>query len=233
MMDKREEQAKRILDNITTIMDMVETGEGKKIWWAFCFGNMLEYVADKTFSLDYDIDIGVIYGECPEEVLVNAITGHGYKAEKRLINDVTKKLLNIHFKPTEDNIKGTPTIDVYFWVPVGDLLYHTYDTKKEGKEIPSEYVFKGVKKEWLLPDETTLEKERNIGKPGREQLLTEQGTWKFPVFDPASSLTIRIPYAIGHILDEQYTPSWRFREYYRGQSRSRWIKKVKTCKDLT
>jgi hypothetical protein len=93
-------------------------------------------------------------------------------------------------------------------------------------------VFKGVPKEWMVPSRETIATERTIGKPGREQLLTAEGTWKFPVFDEASSLTMRVPFQVGHLLDEWYGPSWRFREFYRGQSRSRWVKKVKSCKDL-
>jgi len=225
--------SRRLLDDITNIMDMQESIDGEKIWWSFCFGNVLEYVADKTFSLDYDIDVGVLYGQCDEDRLIGAITGHGYEAKKRCINDVTKKAFNIHFRPIEDSIKGSPTIDVYFWVQVGDILYHTYDTNKEGRKIPSEYVFKGVKKNWLIPEKKVIEKERKIGKPGREQMFTDEGTWKMPVFDPSTGLTMRIPYAIGHLLDEWYSPSWRFREFYKGQSMSRWIKKVKSCKELS
>ena len=231
-MIERNELAKRVLDSLTNIMDFQENISGEKIWWCHCFGGMLEYIADKTFSLDYDIDIGVMYGECDEDKLISSLEGHGYEAKRRCINNINKKAFNIHFIPHEDNLKGTPTIDVYFWVPIGDKLYHTYDTKKEGNKIPSEYVFKGVKRWWLRPDPSWIEMEKHRGKPGREQLLTDEGTWKFPVFDSASGLTIRLPYAIGHLLDEWYTPSWRFREYYRGQSKTRWVKKTDTCKNL-
>jgi len=231
-MKNKNEMAMRLLDDITNIMDMQENEVGEKLWWCFCFGNMLEYAADKTFSLDYDIDIGVLYGQCDENKLISAITGHGYKVEKPIFNDVTKKMLNVHFKPVEDQLKGTPTIDVYFWLPVGDMLYHTYDYYKEGKKIPSEYVFKGVKRHWLIPDKKTIDLERGRGKPGRDQMLTDQGTWKFPIGEPGSSLTFRMPYAVGHLLDELYTKTWRFREYYREQSTSRWVQKVKSCADL-
>ena len=229
-MSDRETQAKRILDSVTNTMDFIEDDTGSKIWWCHCFGGVLEYIADKTFSLDYDIDIGVIYGECDEEKLTKAIVGQGYEAKVRCINDMNGKAFNIHYIPVEDALKNTPTIDVYFWYPHKDKLYHTYDTKKEGKKVPSEYVFKGVKKDWLRPTQETIDTERGIGKPGREQLLTTQGTWNFPVFGDHSGLTMRLPFKIGSLLDEWYGPSWRFREYYRGQSRSRWIKKMKSCK---
>jgi hypothetical protein len=231
-MDHKNEAARFALDTITNIMDFQEDDLGNKIWWAFCFGNMLEYIADKTFSLDYDIDVGVIYGQCDEEKLISAFTGYGYKAEKKCINDRSKKAFNIHFIPGEDCLKGLPTIDVYFWVLIGDKYYHTYDTKKEGSVIPSEYVFKGVKKQWLIPDKNILDVEKKIGKPGREQLLTDVGTWRFPVFDGMSGLTIRIPYAVGHLLDTWYSKTWRFREHYRGQSMSPWVIKVRSCKEL-
>jgi hypothetical protein len=223
--------ARRVLDTVTNIMDFIEDGFGNRIWWCHCFGGMLEYISDKTFSLDYDIDLGVIYGECDEMKLTRAFEGHGYKSKVMCKNDVTGKAFNIHFKPIEDNIKDTPTIDVYFWYPHGDKYYHTYDMKKEGKPIPSEYVFKGVKKHWLRPPKEVIERERHIGKPGREQLLTSMGTWNFPVFGDSEGLSMRLPFAVGHLLDEWYGASWRFREYYRGQSRSRWIRKMKSCKE--
>lgn len=231
-MNEQTERAQRLLDDITTLMDMQETGTGEKLWWCFCFGNMLEYIADKTFGFDYDIDLGVLYEQGCEEKIVNTFVGHGYDAHKVCVNDINGRAFNIHFKPREDNLKGTPTIDVYFWVPVGDKLYHTYDVNKEGKPIPSQYIFKGVKREWLVPPKGVVEKERTIGKPGREQLLTDVGTWKFPIFAPETGLTIRLPYAIGHLLDVWYGPSWRFREYYRGQSRTKWKIKVTSCKEL-
>jgi hypothetical protein len=231
-MNNQIESAKKILDDLTTLFDFLETSDGKSIWWCHCFGGVLEFIADKTFSLDYDIDIGVMYGECDESKLIYALEGHGYKAEKKCINDVNKKSFNIHFTPREETLKGTPTVDVYFWVPIGDKYYHTYDTKKEGNKIPSEYVFKGVKKWWLRPSPEVIKMEKNRGKPGREQLFTDQGTWKFPVFDSSGGLTMRLPYAIGHLLDTWYSPTWRFREYYKGQSMSPWIKKVKSCREL-
>ena len=232
MIDEKVELSKRVLDNVTTIMDFQEDDVGNKVWWCHCFGGMLEYMADRTFSIDYDIDIGVLYGECDENKLIYSFEGHGYKAEKKCINDVDKKAFNIHFIPKEDSLKGSPTIDVYFWFPIKNILYHTYDTKKQGSKIPSEYVFKGVKRDWLRPPKAVIDAERKRGNPGREQMLTELGTWKFPVFGSDYGLTMRLPYAIGHLLDELYSPSWRFREFYRGQSMSRWVKKVKSCKEL-
>lgn len=230
-MNEREELAKQILDNITNTLDFVEDNRGNKIWWCHCFGGVLEYIADKTFSLDYDIDIGVIYGECDEDKLISAIQGQGYQAKVMCSNDVTGKAFNIHFKPIEDNLKDTPTIDVYFWYLHKDKYYHTYDMHKEGQKVPGEYTFKGVKKHWLTPTQEVIELERSIGKAGKEQLLTDQGTWKFSVFGDHSGYTMRLPFCVGHLLDEWYGPSWRFREYYRGQSRSRWIEKMKSCKE--
>jgi hypothetical protein len=231
-LNERIECAKFVLDTVTNIMDFQENRAGNKIWWAHCFGSVLEYVADKTFSIDYDLDIGVLYGQCDEDKLINAFEGYGFKTQKKIINDVNKKVLNIHFIPGTDTFPGAPTIDVYFWVLIGDKYYHTYDVNKEGKKIPSEYVFKGAKKWWLTPSESVINKELSIGKPGRRQLLTKEGTWNFPVFESDSGLAVRVPFAVGHLLDEWYTPTWRFRELYRGESRSRWVKKVKSCKEL-
>jgi len=232
VIDKRVEMAKLTLDTVTSLMDFLEDNKGNKIWWAHCFGGMLEYIADRTFSIDYDVDIGVLYGHCEPQKIINAFEGYGYKTKIMIVNDINKKPLNIHFEPKEERFLGTPTIDVFFWVPIGDKYYHTYDTMKEGKKVPSRYVFKGVKKWWFTPSKSIIYNEKKIGKPGREQFLTDQGTWKFPVFGSDNGLTMRVPYAIGHLLDEWYGKTWIFREYYRGQSMSRWIKKVKSCAEL-
>lgn len=231
-MSEREDLAKRVLDSVTSIMDFQEGADGGRLWWCHCFGGVLEYVADKTFTMDYDIDLGVLYSECNTERLISAFEGHGYKTDVKLINDVSKQPLNIHFKPKEDFLSGTPTIDVFLWYEHKGFLYHTYDVKKQGSKVPSEYVLKGVPKEWLAPDQETIDKERNIGHPERAQLLTDRGTWKFPVFEAAGSLSMRLPFMVGHLLDEWYSPSWRFREYYKGQSMSRWVKKIKSFKEL-
>lgn len=233
-MEEREELAKRILDSVTNEMDFQEDNLGNKIWWAFCFGSALEFIADKTFKLDYDIDIGVLYGQCNEDKLTYALEGAGYKAKKTIVNDITGKALNMHFDPVEDYIKDTPTIDVYFWYEHSGILYHTYDIKKQGKQIPSEYVLKGVPKDYLIPDPEEIEKEKGIGNPERKQMITDEGTWKMPVFGGAgSSLTMRIPFRIGSLLDIWYSPSWAFREYYKGQSMTPYIKKIKSFKELS
>ena len=231
-MNERVEKAKYVLDSITNIMDFQEFGTGQRLWWCFCFGNLLEYIADKTFSFDYDIDLGVLYDECDQDKLISAFEGHGYKSKVTCVNDVTGKALNIHFKPIGDYIKDTPTLDVFFWYEHKGILYHTYDEKKTGNKMLEEYKLKGVPKEWLCPDKETIDRERNIGVPGREQMLNDRGTWRFPIFDDASSLTFRAPYKIGHLLDEWYGPTWRFRQYYKGQSMSRWVKKIKSFKEL-
>lgn len=229
---ENEIKARQVLDTVTTLMDLQEDDAGDKIWWAHCFGGVLEFITDKTFSLDHDIDIGVIYGECGDRKLINAFEGYGYRADIKIVNDINNRPLNIHFIPKEDGIKGLPTIDVYFWVHVDDKYYHTYDIKKEGNRVPSEYIFKGVKEEWFTPHKNVVAAERSVGKPGRERMLTAQGTWNFPAFGEGSGLTMRVPYAIGHLLDTWYGKTWAFREYYRGQSMSPWVKRVKSCKDL-
>ena len=231
-MSDENRDAKRIMDMLTNVMDFQEYADGTRIWWAFMFGNCLEYIADKTFGLNYDIDIGVLYNQCDHEKLTRAFNGIGYRPKITCIHDLDNKPLNMHFEPVEDYIKDTPTIDVYFWYEYKEILYHTYDVNKSGLKRPEEYLLKGVPKEWLIPYSLDIEKERSIGHPERSQMLTAQGTWKFPVFDDACGLTIRLPFKIGTLLDTWYSPSWRFREYYKGQSLSRWQKKIKSFKEL-
>lgn len=224
-----EQQAKLTLNRINTVMNFQEGELGEKVRWFFCFGTMLEYLADRTFKLNYDIDIGVFYGETDPDRLIKGFEGFGYKVKDMMLHDVDKKPLNIHFKPVNAD-EASPHIDVFFWLPHKKLYLHTYDVNREGREIPKKYIFKGVKKEWIAPSSTDVELYRNSGIETK-QVLDQYGIWHYDIFGDHSEFKMTIPFKYGTLLDEWY-PGWRFREHYKGQSKSQWIIEVKSCREL-
>lgn len=223
----------RLFSTINTMMTFQEDLKGEQLRWFFCFGTLLEYIADREFNLDYDIDIGVLYEECNTEKLAESVQSYGYKVTKTVLHDVTKKPLNIHLEPV-GALAGTPTLDIYCWLRSGNMLYHTYDIDKKNQEIPDTYTFKGVKAEWICPPEETIKKERTPGHgrtPEIEHILDKKGTWHYDIWGDHSGYTFACPFYYGTLLDTWY-PGWRFRKLYNGQSKSPWIKKVKSCKNL-
>lgn len=226
---KNEHLEKQVHNAVSNAMAFQETNDGRKLLWFFCFGTMLEYIADRTFHLDYDIDIGILYEEYNPEKLISSFESYGYKLDKVFLHDKDKKPLNIHFRPT-GALKGTPDIDVYAWIKSGNLRYHTYDMKKEGVDIPSEYTFKGIKDEWICPDDSIINRIRS-GGPETDRVMSHRGVWQYDIFGDHSGYVFPCPYYYGHLLDEWYC-GWRFRQYYKGQSKSQWTKTIKSCKDL-
>jgi len=225
----KEQQSKLILNKITTVMSFQENVFGKRTRWFFCFGTMLEYVADRTFKLNYDIDIGVFYGECDADKLIKGFKSFGYEVKDMVLHDVDKKPLNIHFRPTGE-LEGTPHIDVYFWIKSKKYYYHTYDVNREGKKILKKYVFKGIPAEWIEPDKKDIERYRKSGiETG--QVLNEQGIWNYDIYGDHNEYKFTIPYKYGTLLDEWY-PGWRFRQHYKGQSMSRKTIELKSCREL-
>lgn len=216
-----------VLDRITSTLNYVETSKGGPMRWFFCFGTLLEYIADMTFKLDFDIDIGVLYDEYEPSILIAAMEGNGYRLDSRVINDITGKPLNMHFRPTGD-LEGTPVIDVYCWYRHKGILYHTYDTKKEGREKPSQYVFKGAPEHCITPPADVVASMRRTA-PAWEQMLDHNGVWHYPVFGDHSGYEFLCPYGYGELLDNWYR-NWRFRQYYRGTSLTRYEHTMSSCK---
>lgn len=221
---------KSVLNAINSMMDFQETSDGKRLKWFYCFGTLLEWIADSTFGLDYDIDIGCLYDECDSKRLAGSLSGNGYELESVFLHDVDKKPLNMHFKPTRDNIRNTPTVDIYFWIRKGNILYHTYDINKEGREIPREYTLKGVPYEYINPSQDDIDSKRNAIIDGNLR-LNEHGVWMHDVFGSYSGYRFYSPFRYGSLLDEWY-PDWRFRQYYKGQSKTRFEKKIKSFKEF-
>jgi predicted nucleotidyltransferase len=205
---------------------------GKPLRWFYCFGTLQEFVAEGTFGLDYDIDIGIVSNDIDAEKLKQSFVGYGFACSKVLLNDVTKKPINMHFVSADKEI---PSIDVYFWVKKDNIWYHTYDVNMENKKIPSKYVFKGIKfdtatKQGFYADEKYVENLYQKNPLGRSQMNTV-GIWTLDIFQRDSIYKFYAPFSYGHCLDSWYD-NWKFRKFNRGQSRSEFIKTVKSCKDL-
>ena len=224
------EMAKRVLQTINTVMNFQEGYNGRKLRWFYCFGTMEEYLCDLTFGLNFDVDIGVMFEDCDTTALIKAFDGYGYEVEKVFLCDIDRRPLNIHFKPVTEALAGTPTIDLYAWYPSGNLLYHTYDIRREGREIPRKYIFKGVKREWLVPPAGEVKRIRGSG-PEMSRTLDEDGVWHYDVFGSASGYQLQLPFAYGSLLD-CWDPGWRFRDFRRGRSKTRWLREVKSCREL-
>ncbi len=227
---------KLVLNRINNAMSWQESLKGGKLRWFYSFGTLQEFVADRTFSLDFDIDLSVVFGECNHEKLIASFEGSGYKVDSVLLSDKTKTPLNMHFKPTDSELKGTPTIDVYFWVKKGNIWYHTYDVKREGRKIPSKYIFKGVEelpyaKMWMFAPPKEVEAIIKDNPEGRE-IITPTGVWSMDIFGNHSGNKFYLPYMYGHCLTTWYG-HFINRKFKKGQaSRSPFIKEVKSCKDL-
>ncbi len=242
-MGKNAEEAKYVLNRINDTM-MWQTGkDGARLRWFYCFGTLQEYVADYDvdncvggFSLDYDIDIGVIYGDCTGDQIIKAFESNGYKCSKKFLHNKTKEALNLHFVPVEEYVKKSPSIDVYFWIKSGNIWYHTYDRNHEGKEIPSRYTFKGIEfnkavGQGFFASQKTVERIHSKNPEGRARISTG-GVWTLDVFERDSESKFYAPYSYGVCLDSWYD-NWKFRKFNNlGESRSAIMREVKSCSKL-
>lgn len=218
------EIAKNIADRVNNVMSF------QGIAWFYCFGTLLEFVrsSGERFDITHDIDIGVFYNECDSDTLIKNFENMGYRYDSKVINNLNHKPLNIHFSPVD--LSGSPFLDVFFWIEKNGILYHTYDYSKEMKEQPSQYVFKGVKKEYMIPSKNKIKEERLSHLEG-DRLLTEKGVWTYSIFGDHSGYIFNCPFAYGTLLDNWY-PGWMITQKHYGQSKSEFVKKVKSCGKL-
>ena len=242
-MDKKIEAAKYVFNRINDAMVWQTCVNGKPLRWFYCFGTLQEYMADYNistciggFSLYYDIDIGIIYGDCPGEQIIKAFEDNGYKCSKKFLHDKTKEALNLHFAPVDEYLKEGPSVDVYFWIKKGNVWYHTYDRNHEGKKIPSKYTFKGFEfnkamGQGFFAPPKDVERIHTKNPEGR-MIMTNEGLWKLDVFERDSTYKFYAPYSYGVCLDAWYD-NWKFRRFNTlGESKAPIIKTVKSCKDL-
>lgn len=228
-----EQQAKMVLERITVVMNQLTTQDGAALRWFFCFGNMLEYMCDLTFSLRFDIDLGIFYDEYDPKQLMSTWEAFGYECTHSIVHDKTRKAFNFHFEPREQRLQGTPTIDIFAFVPRRNMLMYTYDMRRERKAIPSKYGWKEIERELLEPSPRDVERIRTqIGAhPEMRDLLDEHGIWHYYVFEDHGPYKMPFPFAYGTLLDRWY-PCWRFRQYYHGQSLSPRLIWVNSCEEI-
>ena len=224
--------AKRVVSMIQTTMGMLSAPDGSRLKWFYSFGTMLEYVADKTFGLNFDIDIGVFADAVGWSQLESAWKDNGCKPRRTIVDDRTDTPLNLHLEPANHNIKGFPTIDIFSFVKNKGKYLYTYDINREGKQKPSKYVFKTVPSWMLSPPPDTIARIRGRSHPEASRLLDEAGIWHYDIFEDSGPFQVQIPFAYGSLCDTWY-PGWRFRKYYGGQSVSDQMVEVVSCKELS
>ena len=224
--------SKMILNRLSSALDCLENGTSR-ISWFYSFGTMLEFIADRTFGLKYDIDVGVFLDECQPDRLINSMQAFGYRFSRQFVNDVTGQPFNMHFKPEKSGpTKDTPEIDVYMFFKRGSDLLYTYDMEDERRETPSRgYVFKTVPYNYICPKAKIVERYLSSAKTEARNILSPRGVWRYWIYDDHGPYTVRIPWAYGTLCDYWY-PGWRFRNLYKGQSMSPKLVKVKSCKEL-
>ena len=217
-----EGKKKYLVERIGFVMDLMESP------WFYCFGKVQAFVISRgtAFDLNYDIDIGVIQDKVDMDRFQHVWHSEGYDMKSALINDVTGQPLNMHFVPSEHDMKDTPAIDVFVWVRKGKKLYHTYYVKRERQRIPKEYIFKGVPARFLDPDKDLVEMMRK-----KDQTLRADGTWDYSIFGEYSGYTMRLPFAYGSLLDIWY-PGWLFPAQKNFESETPDIITTKSCGKL-
>jgi hypothetical protein len=129
---------------VACIYDLMESAfNGVERKWFISFGTLLHFIRDMNMGKELcgDFDISVM--------------GEGFNFERCIDN---AKHFSFHEKHRISDDKGVPlfsslrnnnyktTIDVFRWVQVGDMMYHTYDERLENPPggIPSTYLFKGT-----------------------------------------------------------------------------------------
>ena len=230
-MDKKIARERRLFEVISSMMNIQTTGEGVPVTWFFCFGTLFEFIDTHTFSLDYDIDIGVLYDQCDTRVLMKTLPGYGYELTDVVLHDIDKRPLNFHMKSTID--KDFPELDIYAWVRSGNLYYHTYDVKHEGGKILSQYIFKGVPVRHISPPKDEINRIRG-SRPEYDILLSKAGVWNFDIYGDHSGYQFKCPFEGPSLIDIWYPGYPVSRKMHKGPSvtRPEWVKKVGSCKNL-
>ena len=218
-----------LVSHIDSSLSFQTDEDGRFIKWFYCFGTLLEFIrsAGKKLCMEQDIDIGVMYGESPPQGIIRSFEGMNYKINGMILSDVTKEPLNIHFAAPKE-MKGTPNIDIFFWVLKHNRLYHTYDYYKEGKEYPKKYHFKGVD-HWLINPSKDIIKATQ--EKSRDRIMTDKGVWMYDIFGDHSGYRFMCPYAYGTLLDIWYS-QWLIPDRNYGQSSATYVKEVRSCSEL-
>jgi hypothetical protein len=222
-----------VFERICGAFDSITDESGANVPWWFCFGTMLEYIADKTFKLNFDIDIGIFY-PAQEDKIIKAMSDQGYAFKSKVVHDADKKALNIHFRPYDASLDGAPEIDVFCWYGVASgLLGHTYDTNGEGHAVLSKYLFKCVPDYVLRPGAGDITRVRRMNKndPDFDYTLDKHGVFHYDIWEKNGPWKFRVPLFYGTLLDIWY-PGWAFRDVRRGQSKSSDMFEGTSCNKL-
>jgi len=194
--------------------------------WFLCFGSLLKVARRQPIGTDQDIDIGVI-GD-PDKV--TSMLDGTFIRSHQIINDITGKPLKIVYADSRTGI----SVDLFFWVKVGSIYYHCIDEdntfNKDGH--PKIYTFKGIPAYYLEPDPKVVES--RIKDPKYKDSIKPNGTWEFYLnyMLPGEAVYMRVPYAVGHCLDDWYGEDWIIEKKNYGMSASKHIKQMKSCKGL-
>ena len=170
-----------------------------------CFGTLLGLIRDDgVVPGDTDIDLGIFYEDMDDGRIVKSMAKFGYFEDHRITNDFYKpsRPFYISFKA-----RNMPDICLFAWYRVGNMRYHTYDVHFEKRDVPSEYVFKGVPAHLL---EDTFQ----FWPLGKDKTQLTQHSFSLPI-------------QYGTLLDLWY-PDWKTKR--KGVSTSPYIIKMKSCK---
>ena len=191
-----------------------------------CFGTLLTYIRDKKFSVDGDIDIGIITDNPQQAIDVLSRT---YIPTHKVVDDVTGEIFTQTFKTqTDDPIN----IDVFFWKKKDGCYWHTFDaTMSNNGDHLSQYTFKGVPTDCFFAPQEEIKQYQLELSFGR--MMTNFGTWsKLLPQMQTEGVELPLPYQYGRCLDIWY-PDWVQKRPQFGTSRSPHQFTVKTCKDIS
>jgi hypothetical protein len=199
---KEKEQFERSLGSISLCLNICPTESDGTPEWFVSFGSLLGVVRDRGKLLG-DLDISMFYEEDVAERMIANLIQFNWQERGRIIHPSTKKPLHLSFVPVDKRMNGGMVLDLFFWLKVGDIYYHTYDYKMENPKngIPSEYYFKGCHKRIL-----------------------RGATWQYVW--PGTANMIRLPHYYGTLLDYWY-PGWYRKDSMFGQSKAKQVVKVK------
>lgn len=212
---------------VASMRNLSGTMSQANIKWFLCFGSLLSLVRDRKVDMTQDIDIGVV-GTSP--LLVDTLS-RAFQPMHCVRHDVTGEVLNQSYRCVGTNIIPY-TLDVFFWLKVGNMYYHTYDVNQSRPKdgILKGYTFKGVPASYFEAPDEVVEKYRRDSRLGRA--LNKNGTWVrlIPGYE-STGISLAAPYLQGSCLDKWY-PDWPMRRPEWGVSETPWVKKVKSCREL-
>jgi len=199
----------RTISTVGWVLSRIRCGN-EPMRWFICFGYLLGHIRDGGFVRDKDgnikqgedIDIGVLYEELNDGLaannIINGFGKFGYNVDHKITNNIDGKIFYINFKNPK-----LPDICLFAWYKHNNIRYHTYDFNREKKDIPTEYVFKGI-------PAFALEKvvKHYIKEANKE---------------------VHFPLMYGTCLDVWY-PNWKIKR--EGESETPYLVKMKSCKEF-